>query len=171
MFSRLRRRRCSRNRTNIRRCRGLTELRQAVADHYARHQGLNLGFEEVIVTSGATEALAAAILALVEPGDEVICFQPLYDAYVPLIERGGGVARFVQLQPPHWRVDKAALEAAITPRTRALILCKPAQPHRDHDQRRRAGGDRRILRRARPDRYLRRSVGARHLRRRASFAR
>src|SRR3569833_1333763 len=81
---------------------GLTELRQAVADHYARHQGLNLTAEEVIVTSGATEALAAAILALVEPGDEVICFQPLYDAYVPLIERAGGVAKLVRLEPPHW---------------------------------------------------------------------
>jgi N-succinyldiaminopimelate aminotransferase len=74
-----------------------------VADHYARHQGLNLAAEEVIVTSGATEALASAILALIEPGDEVLCFQPLYDAYVPLIERAGGKANFVRLQPPHWK--------------------------------------------------------------------
>jgi aspartate/methionine/tyrosine aminotransferase len=107
---------------------GIAELRQAVANHYARHQGLNLAAEEVIVTSGATEALAAAILALVEPGDEVICFQPLYDAYVPLIERAGGVARLVRLQPPHWRVDKAMLEAAVTSRTRALLLCNPLNP-------------------------------------------
>ncbi len=107
---------------------GLIELRQAVADHYARHQGLNLAAEEVIVTSGATEALAAAILATVEPGDEVICFQPLYDAYVPLIERAGGIARLVRLQPPHWRVDPAALEAAASPRTRALLLCNPLNP-------------------------------------------
>jgi aspartate/methionine/tyrosine aminotransferase len=107
---------------------GLIELRQAVADHYARHQGLNLAAEEVIVTSGATEALAAAILALVEPGDEVICFQPLYDAYVPLIERAGGVAKLVGLTPPHWRIDSAMLEAALSPRTRYLLLCNPLNP-------------------------------------------
>jgi N-succinyldiaminopimelate aminotransferase len=107
---------------------GLPELRQAVADHYVRHQGLNLTAEEVIVTSGATEALAAAILALVEPGDEVICLQPLYDAYVPLIERAGGTPRFVRLEPPHWRVDAAMLEAALTPRTRYLLLCNPLNP-------------------------------------------
>lgn len=107
---------------------GLAELRAAVADHYVRHQGLNLSPEEVIVTSGATEALAAAILALVEPGDEVICLQPLYDAYVPLIERAGGTPRFVRLEPPHWRVDTAMLEAALTPRTRYLLLCNPLNP-------------------------------------------
>ena len=107
---------------------GLMELRQAVADHYARHQGLNFTAEEVIVTSGATEALAAAIFALVEPGDEVICFQPLYDAYVPLIERAGGVAKLVRLEPPHWRIDAAMLGAALTPKTRHLILCNPLNP-------------------------------------------
>ncbi|MEI9926603.1 MAG: aminotransferase [Sphingomonas sp.] len=107
---------------------GLIELRQGVADHYARHQGLNLAPEEVIVTSGATEALAAAILALVEPGDEVICFQPLYDAYAPLIERAGGVPRFVRLEPPLWRIDPAALEAAVGPLTRYLILNNPLNP-------------------------------------------
>lgn len=107
---------------------GLPELRQAVADHYARHQGLNLTAEEVTVTSGATEALAASLLALITPGDEVICFQPLYDAYVPLILRAGGVPRFVRLEPPHWRIDAAALEAAVTPRTRFLILNNPLNP-------------------------------------------
>jgi N-succinyldiaminopimelate aminotransferase len=107
---------------------GLPELRQAVADHYARHQGLNLATEEVIVTSGATEALAASLFALIEPGDEVICFQPLYDAYVPLIRQAGGVPRFVRLQPPEWKIDKAALEAAVTPRTRLLLLNNPLNP-------------------------------------------
>ncbi|PVX31022.1 aminotransferase [Sphingomonas pokkalii] len=107
---------------------GLPELRQAVADHYARHQGLNLTVEEVIVTSGATEALAAALLALIEPGDEVVCFQPLYDAYVPLIRRAGGVPRFVRLRPPEWRIERAALEAAVTPRTRLILLNNPLNP-------------------------------------------
>jgi len=107
---------------------GLPELRQAVADHYARHQGLNLAAEEVIVTSGATEALAATLLALIEPGDEVLCFQPLYDAYVPLIRRAGGVPRFVRLSPPEWRIEQAALEAAVTPKTRLVLLNNPLNP-------------------------------------------
>jgi N-succinyldiaminopimelate aminotransferase len=107
---------------------GLPELRVAVADHYARHQGLNLSAEEVIVTSGATEALAAAIFACVQPGDEVICFQPLYDAYVPLIRQAGGVPRFVRLEPPHWKIDPAALEAAVSAKTRVLLLNNPLNP-------------------------------------------
>lgn len=107
---------------------GLPELRQAVADHYARHQGLDLALEEVIVTSGATEALAATLFALIEPGDEVLLFQPLYDAYVPLVRRAGGVPRFIRLEPPYWRIDAAALEAAITPRTRLLVLNNPLNP-------------------------------------------
>ncbi|WP_448664257.1 aminotransferase [Sphingomonas sp. CJ20] len=107
---------------------GLPELRRAVADHYARHQGLNLDPEEVVVTSGATEALAASLFALIAPGDEVLCFQPLYDAYVPLIRQAGGVPRFIRLEPPHWHIDMAALEAAVTPRTRLLLLNNPLNP-------------------------------------------
>jgi N-succinyldiaminopimelate aminotransferase len=107
---------------------GLPELRAAVADHYARAQGLDLAPEEVVVTSGATEALAAAILALVSPGDEVILFPPLYDAYWPLIQRAGGTARFVPLAPPDWRITREALESAATERTRLVILCNPLNP-------------------------------------------
>lgn len=108
---------------------GLPELRQAVAAHYARTQGLDLDWEgEVTITSGATEALAAAFLGLIEPGDEVIVFQPLYDAYVPLIRRAGGIPRFVRLEPPGWRFDRARLEAAITPRTRYVVLNNPINP-------------------------------------------
>ncbi len=84
--------------------RGLPELREAVADHYRRHQGLDLGPDQVIVTSGATEAMAATLLALIAPGDEVVLFQPLYDAYLPLVLRAGGVPRLVRLTPPGWRI-------------------------------------------------------------------
>ena len=108
--------------------RGLTELRQAVCEYYARRQGLALVRDQVIVTSGATEALAASILALVQPGDEVIVLQPAYDAYVPLIERAGGTAVAVNLAPPHWRIPFPALEAAITPRTRLIIANTPSNP-------------------------------------------
>lgn len=107
---------------------GLPELREAVAGHYARHQGLGLEPEEVIVTSGATEALAAALFALIAPGDEVILFQPLYDAYLPLVERAGGNARFVTLTPPDFAITRAALEAARTERTRLILFNDPLNP-------------------------------------------
>ncbi|WP_422633636.1 aminotransferase [Sphingobium sp.] len=107
---------------------GLPELRSAVADHYARHQGLNLTPAEVIVTSGATEAIAASLLALVQPGDEVILLAPLYDAYLPLVERAGGVAKIVTLTPPEWRIDRAALEAVVSPRTRFALMNNPVNP-------------------------------------------
>jgi aspartate/methionine/tyrosine aminotransferase len=108
---------------------GLPELRQAVCTHYAATQGLELDWSgEVTVTSGATEALAAAFFALIEPGDEVIVFQPVYDAYLPLIRRAGGVPKLVRLSPPAWRFDRAMLEAAIGPRTRFLVLNDPMNP-------------------------------------------
>jgi aspartate/methionine/tyrosine aminotransferase len=108
---------------------GLPELRQAVAAHYARHQGLDLDWQtEVTVTSGATEALAAAFFGLIEPGDEVVVFQPFYDAYLPLIRRAGGTPKLVPLQPPHWRFDRAMLEAAFTERTRYVVLNNPINP-------------------------------------------
>jgi len=108
---------------------GLPELREAVARHYGRTQGLDLDWKtEVTVTSGATEALAATFLSLIEPGDEVVTFQPLYDAYLPLIRRAGGVARLVTLSPPHWRFDRAMLEAAFSDRTRFVVLNNPINP-------------------------------------------
>ena len=108
---------------------GTAELRQAVASHYRHHQALDLDWaSEVVVTSGATEALAAAIFGLVTPGDEVLLIQPLYDAYLPLVERAGGTAKFVDLKPPHWRLDMTALEAAISARTRLLVLNNPVNP-------------------------------------------
>jgi N-succinyldiaminopimelate aminotransferase len=108
---------------------GLPELREAVAGHYGRTQGLALDWKtEVTVTSGATEALAATFLALIEPGDEVVVFQPVYDAYLPLIRRAGGVPRLVRLSPPDWRFDRAMLEAAFTDRTRLVVLNNPLNP-------------------------------------------
>ena len=107
---------------------GIAELRTAIVSHYAEHQNLDLVPDEVIVTSGATEALAAAILATVSPGDEVVMFQPLYDAYKPLVERAGGVARLVRLEPPHWRITLEALEAVGSARTRAVIVNTPHNP-------------------------------------------
>jgi N-succinyldiaminopimelate aminotransferase len=82
----------------------------------------------VIVTSGATEALAAAILAFIAPGDEVILFQPAYDSYAPMVRRAGGVPVSIALSPPDWRYDAEALAEAITPRTRVLILNDPLNP-------------------------------------------
>lgn len=107
---------------------GLPELRRAVAAFYTRTQGLDLPPTSVIVTSGATEAVASAILAVVQPGDEVLLFAPAYDAYAPMVRRAGGVPVFIALHPPLWRYDRAAIEAAITPRTRALVLNDPLNP-------------------------------------------
>ena len=108
--------------------RGLPALRQAVADHYNRHQGLALTPDHILVTSGATEAIAATILAVLQPGDEAIIMTPAYDAYAPLIRRAGGVVREVALRPPEWRIDEQALRAAVTERTRLLILNNPHNP-------------------------------------------
>jgi N-succinyldiaminopimelate aminotransferase len=109
--------------------RGLPELRQAVAAHYAEHQRIALDWQrEVTITSGATEAIAAALLAFVEPGDEAIVFEPLYDAYVPMVRRAGGTPRVVRLHPPHWRLEREALEAAFTSKTRVVMLNTPLNP-------------------------------------------
>jgi len=108
--------------------RGLAELRRTVAAYYAREQQLDVAEGEVVVTSGATEALAASILALIRPGDEAILLQPCYDAYLPLIERAGGTARTVNLVPPEWSLPLDRLEAAIGPRTRLIVLNTPNNP-------------------------------------------
>ncbi len=108
---------------------GLPELRAAVARHYNARQGLDLDWaREVTVTSGATEALASAFLALVEPGDEVVMFQPVYDAYAPIVRRAGGVPVFVSLQPPDFRWTREMLDAAFSPHTRVVALNNPLNP-------------------------------------------
>ena len=108
--------------------RGLPVLREAVGAHYERHHGGEFTAEQVCVTSGATEALAAAILATLQPGDEAITLTPAYDAYAPLVRRAGAILREVALEPPHWRLDRQALEAAIGPKTRAIIFNNPHNP-------------------------------------------
>jgi aspartate/methionine/tyrosine aminotransferase len=81
-----------------------------------------------MVTSGATEALAGAILGIVEPGDEVVLFEPMYDAYLPLVRLAGGVPKFVTLQPPHFRLTEEALAQAFSPRTKAVVFNNPLNP-------------------------------------------
>jgi len=108
---------------------GLPELRRAVADHYRHWQGLELDPDtEVMITSGATEAIAGAMLALIEPGDEVVLFQPMYDAYLPLVLRAGGVPKLVRLRPPHWRFDEEMLAQAFSPRTKVVLFNNPLNP-------------------------------------------
>ena len=108
---------------------GLPVLREAVARHYGRRQGLELDWaSEVTITSGATEALACAILALVTPGDEVVLFQPVYDAYAPMVRRAGGVPRLVRLEPPHWRFTQGDLASVFNDRTALVILNNPLNP-------------------------------------------
>jgi N-succinyldiaminopimelate aminotransferase len=107
---------------------GIPELRAAVAAHYRHWQGLDIAADQVTVTAGATEALAAALFGLIEPGDEVVLFQPLYDAYAPLVRRAGGVPRFVSLAPPDWRLTEEGLARAITPKTKLVLFNNPHNP-------------------------------------------
>jgi aspartate/methionine/tyrosine aminotransferase len=108
--------------------RGLGPLREAIAAFYRREQGLDLDPGQVIVTSGATEALAATFLSLLAPGDEAILLQPFYDAYLPLVTRAGASARITSLEPPGWTIPFDRFEAAIGPRTRAIVLNTPNNP-------------------------------------------
>ena len=109
--------------------RGIPELRRAIADHQQRYYGLRFDPDtEVLVTAGATEAVAAALLALVEPGDEVIAFEPYYDSYAACIAMAGGIRVPVTLRPPDFRPDLDALRAAVTPRTRLILLNSPHNP-------------------------------------------
>ena len=109
---------------------GIPELRQAIAAHYGRWHGLALDpTTEVMVTSGGTEALTSAILAVVEPGDEVIVFQPVYDFYLPIIRQAGGIPRGCCVsQPPDWRLTEEMLRSAFNPRTKAVLFNNPLNP-------------------------------------------
>jgi aspartate/methionine/tyrosine aminotransferase len=108
--------------------RGLPQLREAVAGHYERHHGLAVDPAQVCVTSGATEAIAAALLATVSPGDEVIIFTPAYDCYAPMIRRAGGIVREIALKPPEWRIRSEDLRAALSERSSAIVFNNPHNP-------------------------------------------
>ena len=108
---------------------GVTALRHAIADHQRRRYDLTYDPDtEITVTAGATEAIAAAILALCEVGDEVVVFEPYYDSYVANIAMAGAVRRTVTLRPPDFRFDADELAATITPRTRLVVLNTPHNP-------------------------------------------
>ena len=108
---------------------GIPELRRAVADHQKRFYAQDVDPDaEVLVTAGATEAIAAALIALMEPGDEAIAFEPYYDSYAACIAMAGGTRVPVTLRPPGFRPDLDALRAAITPRTRLILLNSPHNP-------------------------------------------
>ncbi|HKD46343.1 MAG TPA: aminotransferase [Rhizomicrobium sp.] len=108
---------------------GVPELRQALTDHARRFYGLDYDSkDEVLVTSGGTEALTAAIMGLAGPGDEVVLIEPAYDSYRPIVEAAGAVAKSVTLSPPGWRLTKEAIAAAITPKTKAVMVNTPLNP-------------------------------------------
>jgi N-succinyldiaminopimelate aminotransferase len=109
--------------------RAVPELREAIARHQQRFYGLSYDpANEVLVTAGATEAIAAACLALCEPGDEVVVLEPTYDSYQASIAMAGAAPVFVTLRPPDYRLDPVALRAAVTPRTRLLLVNSPHNP-------------------------------------------
>jgi N-succinyldiaminopimelate aminotransferase len=108
---------------------GVPALRAAIARHQARWYGMEVDPDTgVQVTFGATEAIAAALLALIEPGDEVVLIDPAYDSYAACLAFAGGVRRTVTLRPPDWALDVDELHAAIGPRTRAVLLNSPHNP-------------------------------------------
>jgi aminotransferase len=108
---------------------GARELREAIADHAAWYLGLSVDPEtEITVTCGSTEAMLVALIALINPGDEVILSQPFYENYWPDCVLAGAVPRFVPVRPPHWKFDPDELAAAFNDRTKAIVLCNPNNP-------------------------------------------
>jgi aspartate/methionine/tyrosine aminotransferase len=108
---------------------GVPELRQAVAASNKRFYGLDIDWaREVTVTSGATEAITASLMAVLDPGDEVVLIEPLYDTYVPVVRMLGAVPRIVRMQPPHWELPRGELAAAFGPKTKAILFNSPMNP-------------------------------------------
>lgn len=108
---------------------GVPELRQAVAKHNKRFYDLDVDWQtETMVTSGATEALSACLFGLIEPGDEVVLIEPLYDCYLPMIRRAGGIPKLVRVEPPRWELPYEALAAAFSDKTKLILLNSPMNP-------------------------------------------
>ena len=108
---------------------GLPELRQAVAAANNRFYGLDIDWaRQVTVTSGATEAITACLMAVLDPGDEVVLIEPLYDTYVPVVRMLGAIPRIVRLSPPHWDLPHAELADAFGPKTKAILFNSPMNP-------------------------------------------
>ncbi len=108
---------------------GLPALREAVAASAKRFYDLDIDWKsEVLVTSGATEALSDCFNALIEPGDEIVVIEPLYDSYLPVIRRAGAIPKLVRVTPPEWKLDRDALAAAFGPKTKAILLNNPMNP-------------------------------------------
>ncbi len=108
---------------------GIPELRQAVAAHNSRFYGLDVDWQsEVMVTSGATEALLCCLLGLLDPGDEAVLLEPLYDSYLPAVRLAGATPRLVRLEPPAWELPRQALAAAFSARTKLILLNSPMNP-------------------------------------------
>lgn len=108
---------------------GVAELREAVAAANRRFYGIDADpAREVVVTSGATEAITACLMALLDPGDEVVLIEPLYDTYLPVVKLLGAVPRLVRLEPPDWALPVADLEAAFGPKTKAILINSPMNP-------------------------------------------
>jgi aspartate/methionine/tyrosine aminotransferase len=108
---------------------GLPALRQAVAAHDRDVYGLEVDWQtETLVVSGGTEALGASLLALIDPGDEVVVIEPVYDTYLPIIELAGGIPKIVRLSPPEWRLPVEALTAAFSDKTKLIIFNSPMNP-------------------------------------------
>jgi N-succinyldiaminopimelate aminotransferase len=108
---------------------GIPSLREAVANINKRFYGLDIDWPtEVMVTSGGTEALASSLFAMIEPGDEVVLIEPLYDSYLPIVQRAGGIAKLVRLEPPGWELPEVALAEAFSDKTKLILLNTPMNP-------------------------------------------
>ena len=108
---------------------GIPELRQAIADHDKRFYGIHLDWQtEVMVTSGATEALADCLFGLIEPGDEVVVLEPFYDCYLPLIKRAGGIPVVVRMSAPDWKLPIEELNEALNHDTKLILINSPMNP-------------------------------------------
>ena len=108
---------------------GVIELRQAVAEHNKRFYDLDVDWQtETMVTSGATEGLTDCFMGLIEPGDEVVLIEPLYDCYLPIVQRAGAIPKLVRVAPPDWALPRQALAEAFSDKTKLILLNSPQNP-------------------------------------------